>query len=359
MKINNSQFVTKTSINAQLNSPLVTRKMLVDEWQNAEIKRKTTELAGAFPYLFNITSYICENYPNLVKRETDNFYYQIGTEADPIPWKMFLNFGIGEYKDQKHQFLVELKRIVTENKPYFLPTDGKNMTLAQPFRIVLITSDMQKLDVLKMKNLKNEELVNYVFSGVIMECYKPLFAGHFNGYKDGFIKQPSAWYAKIKNDVTTSMIKNKAKFFDIIDSGDEIETESNMTALNVMKIWEYLAIHDNGQGKIKNVDVVDLLSHVAPSYLQKGEYLRNEYIGSLVNAFIALVKLTSDYRKKLDFEIVSIELDEFDRVYALNHGHCEGSPLFIVEAVKHRLKTHKNILTLQISREKERGYDKN
>jgi len=357
MKINNSQFVTKTSIKAQINSPVVAKKMPVDEWQKAEIKRKTTELAGAFPYLFNITSYICENYPNLVKRETDNFYYQIGTETDPIPWEMFLNFGIGEYKNQKHQFLVELKRIVAENKPYFLPTGGNNLTLAQPFRIVLITSDMQKLDALKMKYLKNEELVNYVFSGVIIECYKPLFAGHFNDYKDGFIKQPSAWYAKIRNDVTTSMIESKANFFGIIDSG--AETESTMTALNVMKIWEYLAIHDNGQGKTKNVDVVDLLSHVAPSYLQKREYLRNECIGSLVNALIAIAKLTYNYQNDLDFKIVNIELDEFDRVYALNHGHREGSPLFMVEAVKHRLKAHKNILTLQISREKERGHDKN
>jgi hypothetical protein len=357
MKLNNSQFVTKTSVNALINSPVVAKKMTVDEWQGVEIKRKTTELAGAFPYLFSIASYICENHPSLVKKDTDNFYFLIGTEADPIPWKMFLNFGIGEYKDQKHNFLLELKRIITENKPYFLPTGGSRLTLAQPFRIVLITSDMQKLDALRMKYLKNEELVNYVFSGVIMECYKPLFAGHFNDYKDGFIKQPSAWYAKIRNDVTTSLVESKAKFFGIIESGDE--TERTMTALNVMKIWEYLAIHDNGKGKTKNVDIADLLSHVAPSYLKTGAYLRSECVGSLVNAFIALAKLTSKYRDSIDFEIVNIELDQFDNAYALNHGHETGSPLFIEEAVKHRLKAHKNILTLLVNRGKGRGHDGN
>jgi hypothetical protein len=218
---------------------------------------------------------------------------------------------------------------------------------------------MQKLDALKMKYLKNAELVNYVFSGVIMECYKPLFAGHFNGYEDGFIKQPSAWYAKIRNDVTTGMIESKAKFFGIIGSGAEEETERTMTALNVMKIWEYLAIHDNGKGKTKNVDIADLLSHVAPSYLEKrGAYLRSECVGSLVNAFIVLAKLTCEYRKDLDFEIVNIELDLFDRAYALNHGHREGTPLFMAEAIKHRLKANKNILALQIRRKKKRGHDR-
>jgi hypothetical protein len=193
-------------------------------------------------------------------------------------------------------------------------------------------------------------------SGVILECYKPLFKGHFNGYQDGFIKQPAAWYAKIRNSVK-SMIGNKAKFFGVIESGAEAETQSDMTALNVMKIWEYLSIHDNGQGKIKNVDVVDLLSHVAPSYLQKGEYLRSECIGSLVNAFVALAKLTREYRKELDFEILNIEFDEFDRAYALNHGYREDSRLFLVEAAKHRLKTHKNNLALQVNRERGRGHD--
>ena len=350
MKINNSQFITKTSIKAQLNSPLVAKNMTVEEWQKTEIKRRTTELAGAFPYLFSIASYVCENFPRLVKKDTDNFYYQIGTETDPIPWKMFLDFGIGKYREQKHLFLVELKRIVSENKPFFLPTGGNNLTLAQPFRIVLITSDMQKLDALKMKSLKNDELVNYVFSGVIMECYKPLFAGHFNGYQDGFIKQPAAWYAKIRNGVN-GMIQANARFEGIVEAG----AENDMTALNVMKVWEYLALHDNGKGETKTVDVVDLLSHVAPSYLKTGEYLRKECIGGLYNALVTLERLTGEYRNELDFEIVNIELDQFDRAYAANHGHRESTGLFMVEAMKHHLKAHDSRLTLQIKR---RGHAK-
>jgi len=364
---NKSQFVTKTSVKAQLNSPLVMRKngvalfnekMEPVEIARALINRKTTEIAGIFPYLFSLASYFFEAFPGkIIRGDEGSLYYQIGTKDDPIPAQAFISLGIGDNADQKNTFLRELYKLWDEKRYYWLPTGNRgDMIFMPPIQVFPVMNNEIK-DPEELKRL-SQLGIDHVIKGFTMQCYKPLFDGHLNGYKDGFIKQPAAWYAKIRNCVN-GMIDNKAKFFGDIESESVPEMQGDMTALNVMKIWEYLAIHDNGQGKIKNVDIVDLLSHVAPSYLQKGEYLRNEYIGSLFNAFIALVKLTSEYRKELDFEIVNIELDEFDRVYALNHGHLEESPLYLAEAVKHRLKTHKNILTLQISREKERGHDKN
>jgi hypothetical protein len=250
----------------------------------------------------------------------------------------------------------ELYKILKEPRSYWVPTGAGTSSIFLPPIQVLPVADYVITNPEEIKRLENID-ADRIIRGFIMQCYKPLFQGHLNGYKDGFIKQPAAWYAKIRNGVN-GMIESKAKFFDIIESGAGAETQSDMTALNVMKIWEYLAIHDNGHGKTKNVDVVDLLSHVAPSYLQKEAYLRNECIGSLVNAFIALAKLTCEYRNELDFEIANIELDQFDRAYALNHGHREGSPLYTVEAVKHRLKAHNNVLALQKSRKKERGHDR-
>jgi hypothetical protein len=355
MKNREAQFITKTSVKALLNSPLVAKKAVIDNasiaaWQNAEICRKTTELAGAFPYLFTIASRACENLPGLVK-DGGNFYYTLGTEDNPIPWDVFVKCAIGTYKDQKHLFLVELKRLMSENRFYFLPTGKNNLTYAQPFRITLITSDLQKIDMAMMKRLKNMELTNYVLSGVILDCYKPLFKGHFNGHKDGFIKQPAAWYAKIRNGVN-GMIEADAEFRGIV----EAHANHDMTALNVLKIWEYLALHDNGQGKTKNVDVVDMLSHVALSYLNEGKYLRTECLGGLFNALITLAKLTHEYRNELDFVIRSIELDRFDQTYALNHGHRQGTAPFMVSAMKHRLKAHDNVLTLHIERKKRRDH---
>jgi hypothetical protein len=79
------------------------------------------------------------------------------------------------------------------------------------------------------------------------------------------------------------------------DLQGQAEPRNDMTALNVLKIWEYLALHDNSKDKTKNVDIVDMLTYVASSYLQKGGYLRSECIGGLFNAFIALANVTHKY----------------------------------------------------------------
>jgi hypothetical protein len=352
MKTKKSQFITKTSVKALINSPRIVREANIDPvvWEKAEITRKTTELAGAFPYIFSIASRICEDFPHLVNEH--EHYYQFGTEAAPITWELFQHYAIGKHKEQKHLFLVELKRLILENRPYWIPTGNNgSMAFTQPFRIMLLAKE-RKIAGEELKRLKNTALTDYVFSGVILECYKPLFAGHFNGYRDGFIKQPAAWYAKTRNSVA-GMIEKQAKFDGITESG-----ANDMTALNVLKIWEYLALHDNGKGETKAVNVVDLLSHVAPSYLKTGEYLRTECLGSLFNAFIALAKLTHEYRDELDFEIVGIETDQFDRAYAINHGHREGAADFMISAMKHHLKVCNNFLTLRIEREKRRDYAK-
>jgi hypothetical protein len=348
-----SQFITKTSVKALINSPRIVKKAELNmaELEKAEISRKTTELAGAFPYVFGIASRICEDFPHLIKEH--ELYYQIGTETAPITWELFQHYGIEKYKDQKHLFFVELKKLIQENRPYWIPTGNGRIAFVTPFRITLI-AEKRKIGREELKQLKNTALIDYVFSGVIMECYKPLFEGHFNGYKDGFIKQPSAWYAKIRHGVN-GMIENSMEFSGIVAAGTE--TENDMTALNVMKIWEYLVLHDNGRGRAKTVNVVDLLSHVAPRYIQKGKYLRSERIGGLVNAFMALIKLTREYREELDFEIISIDADPSDRSYAVNLGYQEGTRFFMVEALKHHLKAHSNTLTIQIRRKKRWGHD--
>jgi hypothetical protein len=353
------QFATKTSVKAQLNSPLVMRKnrgALFDEKMEpadaarAYINRKTTEMAGIFPYLFSLAGYFFETFPEKIMRgETESLYYQIGTKDDPIPAKAFIALGIGSFKDQKNFFLKEMYKLWSENRSYWVPTGkGTDSILLPPVQVFPVAGEV----ITNPEELKRLGRIgaDKIIKGFIMQCYKPLFDGHLNGYQDGFIKQPAAWYAKIRNGVS-GMIGADAEFRGIV----EARATHDMTALNVLKIWEYLALHDNGRGETKNVDVVDLLSHVAPSYLNGGKYLRTECLGGLFNAFLTLAKLTHEYRNELDFEVVNIELNRFDRVYAANHGHRQGTALFTVSAMKHRLKARNNVLALQIERKKRKG----
>jgi hypothetical protein len=360
MKKTKGQFATKTSVKAQLNSPLVMRKnrgalfnekMEAVDMARAYINRKTTEMAGIFPYLFSLAGYFFETFPEKIMRgETESLYYQIGTKDDPVPAKAFIALGIGSFKDQKNFFLKEMYKLWSENRSYWVPTGkGTDSILLPPVQVFPVAEEV----ITNPEELKRLSRIgaDKIITGFIMQCYKPLFDGHLNGYQDGFIKQPAAWYAKIRNGVN-GMIEADAKFEGIV----EAQANHDMTALNVLKIWEYLALHDNGKGETKTIDVTDLLSHIAPGYLQKGEYLRLENIGGLFNAFLTLAKLTHEYRDELDFEVLNIELDQFDRAYAVNHGHRQGTAPFMMSAMKHRLKAHDNILTLQIERKKRRDY---
>jgi hypothetical protein len=297
-------------------------------------------MTGIFPYLFSLAGYFFETFPDkILYGEAESLYYQLGTKQDPIPAKAFIALGIGRFKDQKNFFLKELYKMWNENRSYWVPTGiGTDSILLPPIQVFPVAGEV----ITNPEELKRLSRIgaDKIIKGFVLQCYKPLFEGHLNGYRDGFIKQPAAWYAKIRNGIN-GMIEG------IVESG-----ANDMTALNVMKIWEYLALHDNGKGETKTVDVVDMLSHVAPSYLSEGKYLRQENIGGLFNALITLAKLTHEYRDELDFEILNIELDQFDRAYAANHGYPQGTAPFMVSAMKYRLKTHDNILTLQIERKK-------
>jgi hypothetical protein len=362
MNKNKSQFVTKTSVKAQLNSPLVmwkneaalfNEKMEQVERTKALINRKTTEIAGIFPYLFSLVSYFFETFPEkIIRGEGGSLYYQIGTKDDPIPAQVFISLAIGNNTDQKNTFLRELYKLWDEKRYYWLPTGNRgDMIFLPPIQVFPVMNN-EITDKEELKRL-SQLGIDHVIKGFTMQCYKTLFDGHLNGYKDGFIKQPAAWYAKIKNGVS-GMVEEKAKFFNYIGPGAGNEEETDMTALNILKIWEYMALHDNGKGEIKNIDVVDLLSYVAPSYLKGGKYIRKECVVSLFNAFITLANLTHEYQKELDFKITSMELDRFDHEYAARQNKKNAEAVYM-EAVRHHLKAHDNHLTLIIER---RGHDK-
>ena len=360
-----SQFVTKTSVKAQLNSSLVmwkngaalyNEKMEPVERTRELINRKTTEIAGVFPYLFSLASYFFETFPEkIIRGEEGSLYYQIGTKNDPIPAQAFISLAIGNNTDQKNFFMKELYKLWDEKRYYWLPTGNRGDMIFMPPIQVFPVMNNEITDKEELKRL-SQLGIDHVIKGFTMQCYKPLFDGHLNGYRDGFILQPKAWYAKIKNGIN-GLIENKARFFGIDDAGDgeEAETQRDMTALNILKIWEYLVLHDNGKGETKNIDVIDLLSYIAPGYLQKGKYVRSECVGSLLNAFITLTKLTCEYWNELDFKIISMEFDQFDHAYAMNHRNKEEGELFVVEAMKHHLKVHDNHLALTIER---RGHEK-
>ena len=367
MATKKSVFVTKTSVKAQIESPATMKKgdriFLPSDDPKAIISRATTEIAGALPYLFTTASYIFENMPDTVHGDDDKslLYYQIGTKEEYIPMSIFLKIALDTYTDQRKDFMSELFRMWKEKRSYWLPTgEGKTYIFLPPIQVFPVIDGDMVLDserVNSLMNLKGTD-PSRLISGVVIQCYKPLFSGHFNNYQDGFVKQPIALYAKIKREVTYILSQGgKLGMFapdkDIINTElikfDNIQTETETTALNIMKIWEYIALHENKSERL-NIDLIDMLSHIASSYLQKDKYLRYEYLGNIFNAFIIMARLTHKHIKDLDFEIVTFDLDQFDHNYAMQQGKQLGTPDYAIEAMKHHLKANNNRLPITLKR---------
>ena len=205
-----STFITKTAASAQLNTPtlmhindtieLLDENMLPIEREQAIITRLTTELAGAAPYIFGGNAYMLENFRDKVNTKAENFYLRIGTKEDPIPFKFFIDCCIGDHTDQKELFMQEFYRLIYESRPVWLPTGDGRMALLPPFRITPISKNLKEIDKKTLTQYQNLG-IDKIIDSLIIECYEPLLAGHLNGYKDGFIKQPKAWYATIRDIV--------------------------------------------------------------------------------------------------------------------------------------------------------------
>jgi hypothetical protein len=358
-----SVFVTKTSIKAQIGSPAVLKNKKVELIPSADpaavISRATTEIAGVLPYLFTTASYIFENMPGIVhgSEDQDIMYYQLGTKEDFIPMSTFIKIALDTYSEQKKDFMSELYRMWREKRSYWLPTGkGKQYIFLPPIQVfpvidgnIITNPEFEK----RLMNINTDP--SKVISGVVINCYKPLFEGHFNNYQDGFTKQPIALYAKIKREVSYMLSQggklkmfiseeNKSENKSLIEM-ENTQTETETTALNIMKIWEYINMHEN-KSELLNIDIIDMLLHVAPRYLIGNKYLRTEYLGNIFNAFIIMARLTHKYVKDVDFEIITFDMDIHDHQYAKRQGKTYGTPVYTIEAMKHHLKANNNHLPL-------------
>jgi len=360
-----SVFVTKTSTEAQIGSPAIIKnkkaELLPTADPKAVISRATTEIAGVLPYLFTTASYIFENMPGIVHGSEDQslIYYQLGTKEDYIPMPIFIKIALDKYSEQKQDFMNELFRMWREKRSYWLPTGKeKQYIFLPPIQVFpVIDGSIIKSPEFEKRLMNINSNPTKVISGVVIQCYKPLFDGHFNNYQDGFTKQPIALYAKIKREVALllsqgaklEMFHSDGKKSESLIEMENARTETETTALNIMKIWEYITMHENKSERL-NIDIIDMLLHVAPRYLKDYKYLRFEYMGNIFNAFILMARLTHKYIQSMDFEIVSFEFDAIDKGYASKQGKAINTPEYNIEAMKHHLKANNNHLTLILKR---------
>jgi hypothetical protein len=333
-------FATKEASDALIQSKRTVAEALkaTQETFDVEVSKSNTELLGVLPYLFSFGAYAFENFKEMVIDMPKITHYQLGSEKDPIPLETLYRYTIGEYVEQKELFHAELYRLMREKRARFLPNNYGGHTLTEPISIAVVTEKGVSTDgalfnslVTKTEGGTYEHTPRVKIKGVILQYYKPLFEGHFNGYKGGFIKQPQLLYA-IARHYHSDMSEAALKDF---------------TPVKIVQLFYYIATHCNYRGSKITVDAPEMLKHILPSALE-GESIRHRNMGPILAALQALTSITSDYKDCFDFVINGLNITEDDRDFA---KEADDETEQVMLEVKHHLKANGNRLEIAVTQQ--------
>jgi hypothetical protein len=286
------------------------------EQNKVKISRTTTELSGAFPYVFNFIEYMCTHYPEFIDLEdTQSYFYMI-----TAPWDKFIEITLGQYTDQKKLLYDELYRLIHENRPKIVPYDDNTSIFSQPVRIALRSVERAKLSenvLAKLDNIHQEPI-----GEIQIEFMKPLFRDTVA--KQGrFINMPRTFYAKLvdaaRKHNMTSKLQDDDDNQSIIPLSEGKESQYHYVS-TYMRLWNYLNLHDNGRGNYITVSLTDMLLHIAPQYIQ----IRNDKVylddkKAALNLIATGIAVLQELKSVgTDFSVINTEPDEQDGAIKIN-----------------------------------------
>jgi len=265
------------------------------ERANVIISRITTELSGAYPYIFNFVNYICTHGKELVKLgDSESYYYMV-----TVPWEAFLNITLGDFTDQRQFLITELGQLMAKQQLKVIPYDDDTSIYSHPVRIALRTKskkDMIAAEINRYKNLNVDPI-----GEIQIEFMKPLFKDVIDGTR--YVNEPKAFHAllvktarevigalnsplfaqamaeKYMTQQITQVIGDTHKNIHVNISPelaqamiDNNPTKKEADAQHIIayaRFWNYLTLHDNGRGDYITVSLPDMFSRIGAQYVQE------------------------------------------------------------------------------------------
>jgi len=265
------------------------------ERANVIITRVTTELSGAYPYIFNFVNYICTHGKELVKLgDSESYYYMV-----TVPWEAFLNITLGDFTEQRQFLITELGQLMAKQQLKVIPYDDDTSIYSHPVRIALRTKskkDMAAAEINRYKNLDVDPI-----GEIQIEFMKPLFKDIIDGKR--FINEPKAFHAllvktarevigalnsplfvqamaeKYMTHQITQVIGDVAQNIHvkvapeiaeaIVDNNPTKKEADTQHIIAYARFWHYLTLKDNGRGDYITISLPDMFSHVEAQFVQE------------------------------------------------------------------------------------------
>lgn len=234
---------------------------MIDPYE-VQISRATSELAGAYPFLFNVISFV------LTHKE-----YQIGYEkmktgfydSITLPLGVFLDIALGKTEGVKDFLMSEMVKLEKNRPVKVVPFDERTSVYGQPIVVTIGTEKSGHVKNINREKRDNNTRIQILF----MKCFFRNEHGH--------IQEPKAVYAKLV-EAQAKHRKELQKRERPLLTGDApsaaltqpAPVEDPYTQISaVNRVREYLFLHDNGKSDTIHYDVLELLRHSQPQYVRQ------------------------------------------------------------------------------------------
>jgi hypothetical protein len=271
---------------------------------SVKISRVTSELSGAFPFLFNTISYVLTN--EVVKKafytEIDKGYY----DSIVLPLDVFMDITLDKTKGVRPFLMSELAKLEKNKPSKIIPFDENVSVYGQP---IILTIGREKAGHIEHINRDRLDTKLTKVQILFMKC----FFRNTNGY----IQEPKAVYAKLiaanierirreelaiatrqetLADLATGAVKLSATAeLKLTDDTDHI-LYTETSAIN--RVREFLYLYDNGKDReINYTDKInELFTYFQPQYIretgkQKGQFRGKKEAMEALNRALSTIQI--------------------------------------------------------------------
>ena len=263
--------------------------------EKVSISRATCNFSGAYPYLFDVISYVCTHAKDAII-EADNYY------SVTLPYETFLDFALDGCTGQLHYLQNELYRQDKTKQNKLIAIDENTSLYAMP--VVLAYKAGGRKRPLSEKGKRGaEQLGQETHAEIQILFLKCLFQDiKENGNK--YIDFPKAFFAKLKAverafenkfvfrkpDTGENLLVDKKELQRLLQKHELIIDTSDMRPLSgaisaevIYKLLNYFRLHDNSISPKIRLKGIDILKHCAPQYIKTWKNKEGDVIDSFQN----------------------------------------------------------------------------
>jgi hypothetical protein len=228
--------------------------------EKISISRATCNFSGAYPYLFDVISYVCTHAKKAII-QADNYY------SVTIPYEKFLEFALDGCTGQLRYLQNELYRLDNTKQSKLIALNEKTSLYAMP--VVLAYKAGNRKRPLSEKGERGAKQLGQEVHAEIQILFLKCLFQDIKENNNRYIDFPKAFFAKLK------MFEKK------VDNREPLT--SIITAEVIYKFLNYFRLHDNGKSLIIRVKEIETLKHCVPQYIKTWKNKEGKNIDSYQN----------------------------------------------------------------------------